>query len=157
MEEFMKNLSFVRTYLYSLLSISLWVLLLYLPFIYFSPRGHHLGDGMIYPFICCAVLILAFLMALVYKLFSLIKKLSPLKRDIIFVLCISYLYLPISIFTMYKEGMVPSICSMEMAHIVFNIKLYLPGAAAIPAPFLFVYLLHRDNLVYRSANKQTFR
>lgn len=82
-------------------------------------------------------------MALGYKLFSLIKKISPLKRDIIFILCISYLYLPISIFTMYQEGMVPSIFSVEMVQLLFNIKLYLLGIAVLPAPFFFIYLLRR--------------
>jgi len=81
-------------------------------------------------------------MTLVYKLFSLIK-ISPLKRDVIFILCISYLYLPLAIFTMYKEGMVSSMFSMEMMHILFNIKLYILGVAVLPAPFLFVYLLSR--------------
>ena len=98
----------LRTYLYSLLSVSLWVVLLYLPCVYFSPRGHHLGDWIIWPFICCAVLMLSFLMTWAYKLVSLIKKLSSLKRDIIFILGISYFYLPISIFTMYKEEMASS-------------------------------------------------
>lgn len=86
---------------------------------------------------------LSFLMTLVYKLFSLIKKIPSWKRDIIFILCISYLYLPISVFTMYKEEMISSIFSMEMVHILFNLKLYIPGVAIAPAPFLFVYLLHR--------------
>ena len=76
-----------------------------------------------------------------YKLVSLIKKLSSLKRDIIFILGISYCYLPISIFTMYKEEMAASIFSMEMLHILFNIKLYLLGIAVVPVPLLFVYLL----------------
>lgn len=128
-------------YSYSLLSVSLWVVLIYLPFVYFSPRGHHLGEWVIYPLICCAVLILSFLMTWVYKLFSLIKKISPLKRDIIFIVCISYLYLPLSIFTMYKEAQVPSIFSIEMMNILFNIKLYIMGAAVLPAPFLFIYFL----------------
>lgn len=131
----------LRMYSYSLLSVSLWVVLIYLPFVYFSPRGHHLGEWVIYPLICCAVLILSFLMTWVYKLFSLIKKISPLKRDIIFILCISYLYLPLSIFTMYKEAQVLSIFSMEMMNILFNIKLYIMGAAVLPAPFLFIYFL----------------
>lgn len=138
----MKNIPFIRMYTCSLLSIFLWVILLYLPFVYFSPRGYLLRECVIYVFICCAVLFLSFLMTLVYKLFSLIKKIPSWKRDIIFILCISYLYLPISIFTMYKEGMVSSIFSMEMMHILFNLKLYIPGVAIAPAPFLFVYLLH---------------
>ena len=133
----------LRTYLYSLLSVSLWVVLLYLPCVYFSPRGHHLVDWIIWPFICCAVLMLSFLMTWAYKLVSLIKKLSSLKRDIIFILGISYFYLPISIFTMYKEEMASSIFSMEMLHILFNIKLYLLGIAVVPVPLLFVYLLRR--------------
>ena len=133
----------LRTYLYSLLSVSLWVVLLYLPCVYFSSRGHHLGDWIIWPFICCAVLMLSFLMTWAYKLVSLIKKLSSLKRDIIFILGISYFYLPISIFTMYKEEMASSIFSMEMLHILFNIKLYLLGIAVVPVPLLFVYLLRR--------------
>lgn len=137
----MKKCSFISMYSYSLLSVSLWIVLIYLPFVYFSPRGHLLRECIIYAFICCAVFILSFLMALVYKLFSLIKKISPLKKDIIFILCISYFYLPISIFTMYKEGMVSSIFSMEMMHILFNIKLYILGVIVVPAPFLFVYLL----------------
>ncbi len=44
---------------------------------------------------------------------------------------------------MYMEGVVSSIFSMEMMHILFNIKLYIPGVAVLPAPFLFVYLLRR--------------
>ena len=130
-------------YSYSLLSVSLWVVLVYLPLVYFSPRGHHLGDWIIWPLMCCAVLVLSFLMTLAYKLFSLIKKVSPLKRDVMFILCISYLYLPISIFTMYTEAMVPSIFSIEMMNILLNTKLYLLGIAILPAPFLFVYLLRR--------------
>ena len=133
----------LKMYSYSLLSVALWVISIYLPFVYFSPRGHLLGECIIYAFICCGILISSFLMTLGYKLFSLIKKISPLKRDIIFILCISYLYLPISIFTMYQEGMVPSIFSVEMVHLLFNIKLYLLGIAVLPAPFLFVYLLRR--------------
>ena len=133
----------LRTYLYSLLSVSLWVVLLYLTCVYFSPRGHHLGDWIIWPFICCAVLMLSFLMTWAYKLVSFVKKLSALKRDIIFILGISYFYLPISIFTMYKEEMASSIFSMEMLHILFNIKLYLLGIAVVPVPLLFVYLLRR--------------
>ena len=133
----------LRTYLYSLLSVSLWVVLLYITCVYFSPRGHHHGDWIIWPFICCAVLMLSFLMTWAYKLVSLIKKLSSLKRDIIFILGISYFYLPISIFTMYKEEMASSIFSMEMLHILFNIKLYLLGIAVMPVPLLFVYLLRR--------------
>lgn len=133
----------LRMFSYSLLSVSLWVVLLYLPFVYFSPRGHHLGEWIIWPLICFVVLVLSFLMTLVYKLFSLIKMIYPLKRDIIFILCISFLYLPISIFTMYKEEVVPSIFSMEMMNILFNLKLYLPGVIVLPAPFLFVYLLRR--------------
>ena len=133
----------LRMYSYSLLSVSLWVVLVYLPFVYFSPRGHHLSEWIIYPLICCAVLMLSFLMTLVYKLFSLIRNISHLKRDIIFILCISYFYLPISIFTMYQEGMVSSMFSMEMMHIVFNIKLYLLGIAVVSVPLLFVYLLRR--------------
>ncbi len=86
---------------------------------------------------------LSFLMTWAYKLVSLIKKLSSLKRDVIFILGISYFYLPISIFTMYKEEMVSSIFSMEMLHILFNIKLYLLGIAVVPVPLLFVYLLRR--------------
>ncbi len=136
----MKN---IRMYSYSLLSVFLWVVLIYIPFVYFSPRGYLLKEYVIYACICCAVLFLSFLMTLVYKLFSLIKKISSLKKDIIFVLCISYLYLPISIFTMYMEGMVSSIFSMEMMHILFNFKLYILGVAIAPAPFLFVYLLCR--------------
>ena len=132
-----------RTYSYSLLSVSLWVVLLYLPCVYFSPRGHLLGAWIICAFICCAVLIFSFLMTMAYKLISSIKKLSALKRDIIFILCISYFYLPISIFTIYKEGMVSSIFSMEMVYILLNIKLYLFGVAMVPAPLLFVYLLRR--------------
>ena len=134
----------LRTYLYSLLSVSLWVVLLYLTCVYFSPGGHHLGDWIIWPFICCAVLMLSFLMTWAYKLVSFVKKLSALKRDIIFILCISYFYLPISIFTMYKEGMASSIFSMEMVHILFNIKLYLLGVTVVPVPLLFVYLLRRS-------------
>ena len=141
--KFMKNASFINIYLYSLLSVFLWVFLLYLPFVYFSPRGHHLGEWEIYAFICCAILTLSFMMSFVYKLFSLIK-ISPSKRDMIFIFCISYLYLPISIFTMYKEGMVTSIFSMEMMNILFNIKLYIIGVIVLPAPFLFVYLLNRS-------------
>ena len=133
----------LRTYLYSLLSVSLWVVLLYLPCVYFSPRGHLLGEWCIYAFICCAVLMLSFLMTWAYKLVSFVKKLSALKRDIIFILGISYFYLPISIFTMYKEGMASSIFSMEMVHILFNIKLYLLGVTVIPVPLLFIYLLRR--------------
>lgn len=133
----------LKMYSYSLLSVALWVISIYLPFVYFSPRGHLLGECIIYAFICCGILISSFLMALGYKLFSLIKKISPLKRDIIFILCISYLYLPISIFTMYQEGMVPSIFSVEMVHLLFNVKLYLLGIAVLPAPFLFVCLLRR--------------
>ncbi len=133
----------LRMFSYSLLSVSLWVVLLYLPFVYFSPRGHHLGEWIIWPLICFVVLVLSFLMTLVYKLFSLIKKIYPLKRDIIFILCVSFLYLPISIFTMYKEEVVPSMFSMEMMNILFNLKLYLPGVIVLPAPFLFVYLLRR--------------
>ncbi len=135
-------MSTLRMYSYSLLSVSLWVVFVYLPFVYFSPRGHHLSECIIYPLICCAILVLSFLMMLLYKLFSRIK-VSPKKRDIIFILCTSYVYLPISIFTMYKEGMVSSIFSMEMMHILFNIKLYILGVAVLPAPFLFVYLLRR--------------
>lgn len=60
-----------------------------------------------------------------------------------FILCISYLYLPITIFTMYKEGMVSSIFSMEMMRILFDIKLYILGVSVAPAPFLFVYLQRR--------------
>lgn len=131
-------------YSYSLLSVSIWVVLVYLPFVYFSPRGHHLSECIIYPLICCAVLMLSFLMILGYKLFSLIRNISHLKRDIIFILCISYFYLPISIFTMYQEGMVSSIFSMEMMHVLFNIKLYIPGVTVLPVPLLFVYLLRRD-------------
>lgn len=138
----MKNGSFINLYSYSLLSVFLWVFLLYLPFVYFSPRGHHLGEWAIYAFICCAILILSFMMTLVYKLFSLIKT-STLKRDMIFIFCISYLYLPISLFTMYKDGMVPSIFSMEMMNILFNVKLYILGVVVLPAPVLFVYLLRR--------------
>ena len=138
----MNNVSFIARYFYSLLSVSLWVVLIYLPFVYFSSRGHHLGEWIICALICCAVLILSFLMTLAYELISLLK-MSPLKRDIIFVLCISYLYLPLSIFTMYKEGMVPSIFSMEMMNILFNAKLYILGVFVLPAPFLFVYLLRR--------------
>ena len=123
--------------------MSLWVVLVYLPFVYFSPRGHHLSEGAIWALICGAVLVLSFLLALVYKLFSLMKKISPMKRDIIFVLCVSYFYLPISIVTMYHEEMVPSVFSMDMMHILFNIKLYLLGVAVLPAPVLFVYLLRR--------------
>ena len=134
----------LRTYLYSLLSVSLWVVLLYLPCVYFSPRGHLLGEWRIYAFICCAVLMLSFLMTLAYKLVSFVKKLSALKRDIIFILCISYFYLPISIFKMYKEGMASSIFSMEMVHILFNIKLYLLGVTVVPVPLLFIYLLRRS-------------
>lgn len=138
----MKNGSFINMYSYSFLSVFLWVILLYLPFVYFSPRGHHLGEWSIYAFICCAILILSFMMTLVYKIFSLIKT-SPLKRDMIFIFCISYLYLPISLFTMYKEGMVPSVFSIEMMNILFNVKLYILGVVVLPAPFLFVYLLRR--------------
>lgn len=133
----------LRMYSYSLLSVSLWVVLIYLPFVYFSPRGHLLSECIIYPLMCCAVLILSFLMTLVYKLFFRIKNISPLKRDIIFILCISYLYLPLSIFTMYMEGVVSSVFSLEMLHILFNIKLYIMGAIVLPAPFLFVYMLRR--------------
>ena len=79
---------------------------------------------------------------MVYKLFSLIKT-SPLKRDLIFIFCISFLYLPISLFTIYKEGMIPSIFSMEMMNVLFNVKLYMLGVFVLPAPFLFVYLLRR--------------
>ena len=140
----------LRMYLYSLLSVSLWVVLLYLPCVYFSPRGHHLGDWTIWPFICCAVLMLSFLMTWAYKLVSFVKKFSALKRDIIFILGISYFYLPISIFTMYKEGMASSIFSMEMVHILFNINLYLLGIAVVPVPLLFVYLLRR-------AERKTFQ
>lgn len=42
---------------------------------------------------------------------------------------------------MYKEAQVPSIFSMEMMNILFNIKLYIMGAAVLPAPFLFIYFL----------------
>lgn len=140
----MKNISHSGMYLYSLLSVSSWVALIYLPFVYFSPRGYLIKECIIYGMICCGILILSFLMTMVYKLFSLIKEISPLKRDIIFILFISYLYLPISIFTMYKEGMVSSIFSMEMMHILFNIKLYILGIAIAPAPSLFVYLLRRN-------------
>ena len=133
----------LRTYSYSFLSVFLWVALLYLPCVHFSPRGHHLGEWIIWPLICCAVLVFSGLMILIYKLFSLIKKLSPLKKDIIFVLSISYLYLPIAIFTLYTERMLPSIFSMEMVYILFNIKLYLLGVVVVPAPLLFVHLLHR--------------
>lgn len=138
----MKNDRFINMYLYSLLSVFLWVVLLYLPAIYFSPRGHHLGEWVTYAFICCAILIFSYMMTFVYKLFSLIKT-SPLKRDMIFIFCISYLYFPISLFTMYKEGMVPSIFSMEMMNILFNVKLYILGVFVLPAPCLFVYLLRR--------------
>ena len=93
---------------------------------------------------------LSFLMTWAYKLVSFVKKLSALKRDIIFILGISYFYLPISIFTMYKEEMVSSIFSMEMLHILFNIKLYLLGIAVVPVPLLFVYLLRR-------AERKTFQ
>ncbi len=130
-------------YLYSLLSVSLWVVLLYLPLVYFSPRGHHLSEGITWGLICCAVLILSFLMAWGHKLFSYIKNISALNRDIIFVLGISYFYLPISIFSMYMENMEPSIFSIGMLHILFNIKLYILGIAVAPAPLLFVYLLRR--------------
>lgn len=140
----MKNISHSGMYLYSLLSVSSWVALIYLPFVYFSPRGHLMKECIIYGMICCGILILSFLMTMVYKLFSLIKEISPLKRDIIFILFISYLYLPISIFSMYKEGMISSIFSMEMMHILFNIKLYILGIAIAPAPSLFVYLLRRN-------------
>lgn len=139
----MNKIPFIRMYSYSLLSVFLWVVLIYLPLVYFSPRGYLLKEYVIYACICCAILFLSFLMTLVYKLFSLFKKISSLKRAIIFVLCISYLYLPISIFTMYKEGMVSSIFSMEIMNILFNFKLYIPGVAIAPAPFLFVYLLRR--------------
>ena len=44
---------------------------------------------------------------------------------------------------MYKEGMISSIFSLEMMHILFNIKLYILGIAIVPAPSLFVYLLRR--------------
>ena len=44
---------------------------------------------------------------------------------------------------MYMEGMVSSVFSLEMMHILFNIKLYIMGAIVLPAPFLFVYLLRR--------------
>ncbi len=44
---------------------------------------------------------------------------------------------------MYKEGMVPSIFSMEMMNILFNVKLYILGVVVLPAPVLFVYLLRR--------------
>lgn len=44
---------------------------------------------------------------------------------------------------MYKEGMGSSIFSMEMVHILCNIKLYILGLIVAPAPFLFVYLLRR--------------
>ena len=130
-------------YLYSLLSVSLWVVLLYLPLVYFSPRGHHLSEGITWVLICCAVLLLSFLMAWGYKLFSYIKNISALNRDIIFVLGVSYFYLPISIFSMYMENMEPSIFSIGMLHILFNIKLYILGIAVAPAPLLFVYLLRR--------------
>lgn len=93
--------------------------------------------------ICCAVLILSFLMAWGHKLFSYIKNISALNRDIIFVLGISYFYLPISIFSMYMENMGPSTFSIGMLHILFNIKLYILGIAVAPAPLLFVYLLRR--------------
>ena len=39
--------------------------------------------------------------------------------------------------------MASSIFSMEMLHILFNIKLYLLGIAVVPVPLLFVYLLRR--------------
>lgn len=138
----MKNGSFINMYAYSLLSVFLWTVLLYLPFVYFSPRGHHLGECAMYAFICCAILALSFMMTLVYKLFSLIKT-SPLKRDLIFIFCISFFYLPISLFTIYIEGMIPSIFSMEMMNVLFNVKLYILGVFVLPAPFLFVYLLRR--------------
>lgn len=77
----MKNIPFIRMYSCSLLSIFLWVVLLYLPLVYFSPRGYLLRECVIYAFICCAVLFLSFLMTLGYKLFSLIKK-YPLGREI---------------------------------------------------------------------------
>lgn len=127
-----KNVSFIRMYLYSLLSVSLWVVLLYMPYVASTPRGLHLSDCTIYPFICCSVLVSAFLIVLVYKLFSLMKT-SRLKRDILFCLCISYWYLPFSLFTIYQQGV----------HVLFNIRLYMLGVAVLPVPFLFVYLLRR--------------
>lgn len=138
----MKNVSFLKMYSYSLLSISLWSIL-YIFTIYFTPRGHHIHEFKMHVLICLVVLFLSFLMTLIYKLFSLIKKLSSLKRDIIFILFISYLYLPVTIFSLYKEEFVPSIFSIEMVRILFNIKLYLLGVAVSPIPFVFVYLLRR--------------
>lgn len=138
----MKNISFLKVYSCSLLSISLWSAL-YIFIIYFTPRGHHIKEFKMHVLICFVVLFSSFLMTLIYTLFSLIKKLSSLKRDIVFIIFISYLYLPLSIFSMYKEEFVPSVFSVEMMHILFNIKLYLLGVAISPVPLVFVYLLRR--------------
>lgn len=128
----MKNISFGRAYLYSLLSVFLWVLLFYLPYVATTPRGHHLCDYRIYPVICCGVLVAALVMLWAYVLLSLMN-LSRLKRDIIFCLGVSYWYLPFSVLSMYQKGW----------SVLWDIKLYLLGGAILPAPLLFVYWLHR--------------
>lgn len=130
-----KQVPFIKMYSYALLSVFLWVVLLYLPCVcFFSSRGHHLRESMaIYALIGGGVLVLPFLMTWIYKLFSRLKNISPLKRDVIFMLFLSYWYLPFSLLSMYQEGML----------LLLNIKLYLLGIFILPAPFLFVYLLRR--------------
>lgn len=138
----MKNISFLRMYLCSLLSISLWSFI-YVLMIYFTPRGHHLNECETYIAICFIVCFLSFLMALVYKLLTLVKKISSVMRDIIFIIFISYSYLPITAFSIFREEMISSFLSMETLSLLLNIKLYLLGVAICPAPFAFVYFINR--------------
>lgn len=142
----MKNISFLRMYLYSVLSIFLWCFI-YIFITYFTPRGHHLNEYKIYIVICFVVFSLSLLMVLVYKLFTLVKKLPSFKRDIMFIIFISYSHLPFTVFSMFKEEMIPSFFSMEMASLLFNIKLYLLGVVICPTPFTFIYFINRNKSI----------
>lgn len=138
----MKKISFWIIYQYSLLSISVWSLLYILLLVFPTPRGKHINEYQTYIVVFFCVVFLSFLMSIIYNILISFR-MSHFKRNIIFVILISYFYLPFSILSIYKDNSIHSLLSIDMIYILFNIKIYLLGLIICPAPILFVYLIKK--------------
>lgn len=138
----MKKISFWIIYQYSLISISVWSLLYILLLIFPTPRGKHINEYQTYIAVFFCVVFLSFLMSIIYNILISFR-MSHFKRNVIFVILISYFYLPFSILSIYKDNSIHSLLSIDMIYILFNIQIYLLGLIICPAPIFFVYLIKK--------------